>query len=439
MPTPTAPDGGPTTPPDVAARVLATVDAMAPALVADVVDLVRIPSIGGTAAECEAVESMAIRFDTAGLDVDHWRLDLDALAAHPGFPGAEVHRDEAWGCVGRLPGTGDVPGARSLLLDGHVDVVPVGDPDAWPVDPFAGVERDGWLHGRGTADMKAGLLAAWWAVQAIRASGVRLGGDVLLAPVCGEEDGGLGTFALLERGWTADACVIPEPTDLDLIPANAGALTFRLRIPGRATHAARRWEGVSAVDKLVPVLQALQALERRRHDAVDPLATRWELAHPLSIGTVRAGDWASSVPDLCVAEGRYGVAIGEDVESARAELEEAVADVCAGDPWLAEHPVVVEWWGGQFASGRIDAGSDLPDVVSAAHVAAGGAAPEVYGAPYGSDLRLLAAAGIPTVQYGPGDVALAHGPHESVAIDEVVHAARTLALVVLDVCGVRPG
>ncbi|MCO8127890.1 ArgE/DapE family deacylase [Acidimicrobiia bacterium EGI L10123] len=419
---------------DDQAAVLDRLEELVPTMIQDVRDLVCVPSVGGTDAENEAQEAMARRFERGGLEVDHWRIDLDATTSHPDFPGAEVERREAWGLVGRLPGTGDGP---TLLFDGHVDVVPIGDPDAWSDDPFSGALRDGRIHGRGSADMKAGLLAAHWAVQAVRAADVALRGDVLLAPVQGEEDGGLGTFALLQRGWSADACVIPEPTDLDVIPANAGALTFRLTIRGRATHAARRAEGVSAVDKLVPVLAALAELERQRHEQVDPLAARWELAHPLSLGTVRAGDWASSVPDRLVAEGRIGVAIGEPVEDARASLEAAVAAACDDDPWLRDHPVEVEWWGGQFASGRIAPGSDLVDEVQRAHRAAGGSPDqEVYGAPYGSDLRLLTGlGGIPTVQYGPGDVQLAHGPHESVPVDEVVTAARAFALLVLDVCG----
>lgn len=415
-------------------RVLERLDELVPTMIEDVRDLVRIPSVGGTDAENEAQAAMARRFERGGLDVDHWRIDLDAVTSHPDFPGAEVDRREAWGLVGRLPGSG---GGPTLLFDGHVDVVPTGDRDAWAEDPYSADLRGGRIHGRGSADMKAGLLAAHWAVQAVRAAGVELRGDVLLAPVQGEEDGGLGTFALLQRGCTADACVIPEPTDLDIIPANAGALTFRLRIRGRATHAARRAEGVSAIDKLVPVLGALADLERRRHEQVDPLAARWELAHPLSLGTVRAGDWASSVPDLLVAEGRIGVAIGEPVQDTRAALEATIASACAADPWLRDHPVEVEWWGGQFASGRIPAGSDLVDRVQRAHRAGGGRPDqEVYGATYGSDLRLLTGlGGIPTVQYGPGDVQLAHGPHESVPVDEVVTAARAFALLVLDVCG----
>ena len=418
---------------DLVAQVLDAVTELADPLLDELATLIGIPSVSGTDAENEAQAHVARRFADAGLDVDHWPVDLPALTTHPDFPGMEVERTEAWGLVGRLPGVGQGP---TLMLNGHVDVVPVGDPDAWTTPPFLPDVRDGRLHGRGSCDMKAGLIASLWAVRALRVAGVRLCGDVVLASVQGEEDGGLGTFATLHRGWRADACVIPEPTGLDVVPANSGALTFRLRIRGRAAHAARRTEGVSAIERFWPVWQALAELERRRHASVDPLVARWPLAHPLSIGRIRAGDWASSVPDLLVAEGRLGVAIGEPTDDARADLEDAVAAACDRDPWLREHPVEVEWWGGQFASGRIPPGSDLVDRVRAAHCAAGGLPQDVYGAPYGSDLRLLTGlAGIPTLQYGPGEARLAHGPDESVPLDEVATAARTLALVALDVCG----
>jgi acetylornithine deacetylase len=428
----TRPEGGAVA--DPVAQVLDAVGELTNPLLDELATLVRIPSVSGTDAENDAQAHVAGRFAEAGLDVDHWPIDLPTLATHPDFPGMEVDRGEAWGLVGRLPGAG---GGATLMLNGHVDVVPVGDPDAWAAPPFSADIRDGCLHGRGSCDMKAGLIASLWAVRAMRLAGVRLRGDVVLASVQGEEDGGLGTFATLQRGWRADACVIAEPTALDVVPANSGALTFRLRIRGRGTHAARRTEGVSAIDKFWPVWQALADLERRRHESIDPLVARWPLAHPLSIGQVKAGDWASSVPDLLVAEGRLGVAIGESTDHARAELENAVADACKRDPWLRKHPVEVEWWGGQFASGRIAPDSDLVDRVLAAHRVAGGVRPpEVYGAPYGSDLRLLTGlAGIPTLQYGPGDARLAHGPDEAVPLADVVTTARTLALVALDISG----
>jgi len=421
---------------DWRARVLDEVEESRDTMVEFLADLVRQPSVTGTDVENDAQGRMATVLEAEGLETDHWPVPLDEVLTAADFPGVEVPRKEAWGLVGRLPGSGD---GRSLMLNGHIDVVPAGAPTGWRSGgPFSGEVAGGQLHGRGACDMKGGLVSAVWAVRALRRSGVPLRGDVLLASVQGEEDGGLGTYAMLRRGWRADACVIPEPTSLDVVPANAGALTFRLRIRGLATHASRHLEGVSAIGKLWPVYQALVELERSRNRTVDPLLARWDLAYPICLGTVVSGVWASSVPDLLVAEGRIGVALDEPVEHARAALEEAVAQACAGDAWLRRNPVEVEWWGGQFAPGRLPAGSTLLGQVRAAHRAAtGSAVRSVWGATYGSDLRLLTDAGVPTLQYGPGDAALAHGPGERVPLDEVVTAARTLALLALDHCGVR--
>lgn len=420
---------------DWRARVLQAVDSDADTMFTYLTEIVKAPSVSGTDVENGAQAEIAARFAGDGLEVDHWRVPLDDIRAEPDFPGMEVPRTEAWGLVGRLPGGGD---GSSLMLNGHVDVVPPGDRATWSADPFAAVVRDDVLYGRGTCDMKAGLVAALWAVRALRTSGVPLRGDVLLASVQGEEDGGLGSYGLLRRGWRADACVIPEPTSLDLVPANGGALTFRLRVPGLATHASRRTQGVSAIEKFQVIWPALEDLERRRNAEVDPLFARWPIAYPLSIGAVRSGEWSSSVPDLLVAEGRLGVALDEPVADARAALEAAVAEACAGDPWLAANPVTVEWWGGQFASGRLPADSDLLERVGAAHASVTGRPPaDVWGAPYGSDLRLLTGlGGIPTLHYGPGDAGLAHGPDERVPLAEVATCARTLAVLALDHCGV---
>ena len=423
-----------------AARILDLVDEHHDAMVSRLAEFVALPSISGTDAENEAIDHMAGTFAAIGLDVDHWQIPLAETMARPDFPGVEVDRREAWGAVGRLAGAGGGEG-RSLMLNGHVDVVPEGDPARWTTTAFdprvEGGRRDGRLYGRGSCDMKAGLIASIWAVDAIRRSGVRLRGDLLVAAVLGEEDGGLGTYATLQRGWRADACVIPEPTSLDLLAANAGALTFRLVVPGQATHAARRTEGVSALEKFVPVHHAILEFEHERNRSREGASPKFPILYPISIGTVHCGDWASSVPDRLEAEGRLGVQLDESPADARRAFEQVVADACAADPWLRDHPVTVEWWGGQFASGRLPQDSDLLDRVQAAHGAITGTTAGNWVAPYGSDLRLLTGiGGIPTLQYGPGDAVLAHGPDEYVPLAEVHTTARTLALLALDLCGV---
>ncbi len=414
-------------------RVLQVIDDHADQIVAALCDLIRLPSVSGSDEENAIQGGLARELAGMGFDVDHWQIPLDEVMAADGFPGAEVVRREAWGLVACVRGTG---GGRSLLLNAHVDVVPPGDPQAWSgIGPFSGRADAGFVYGRGSCDMKGGLVAAMWALRALAKAGMRLPGDLLLACVQGEEDGGLGTFATLARGWRADACVIPEPTSLDLVPACAGSLTFRLRVPGLAVHASRRTAGTSAVEKFWPVFRALRELEARRNAVPHQLMARWDVACPIEIGTVRGGDWPSSVPDLLIAEGRCGVALDESPESARRDLEQAVDRACDGDAWLSRHRVTVEWWGGQFAPGMTGLDGPVVTTLRRAHARASGRPQQMWAAPYGSDLRLMTGlGGVPTVHYGPGDVSLAHGPAERVPVAEVLTATRALALLAIDYC-----
>jgi acetylornithine deacetylase len=183
------------------------------------------------------------------------------------------------------------------------------------------------------------------------------------------------------------------------------------------------------------VFAALRKLEARRNRDVDPMVGHLDLAYPLSIGVVRAGDWASTVPDLLIAEGRYGVRLGESVEHARAELEAAVAEACAADPWLSEHPAEVTWPGGVFAPGRLAPDDPLLVAVQSACTDAAGWTPRSTGAPYGSDLRLYTNAGIPTLQLGPGEVAAAHSADEFVPLSDLVDCARAYAVLALRLGG----
>jgi acetylornithine deacetylase len=405
-------------------------------LVAELAELVAIPSVTGTDAEADAQAWVAGRMSALGLDVDHWEMDVAALEATDGYPGRESDRTQAWGLVGRTPERAGSDGP-TLVLQGHVDVVPPGDLNRWPGrDPFAPRVEAGVLHGRGACDMKAGLVANLAALRAVRAAGVELRGTVSLHSVVSEEDGGLGAFGTLLRGYTGDACVITEPTSGTVITANAGALTFRLSVPGQATHGSTRYAGHSAVDAYLPLHAALAELERDRNHGADPLMAEYPIAYPLSVGVVRSGDWASTVPDLLVAEGRLGVALEEDPASARAELEARVAAACAANPWLRDHPATVTWPGGQFASGRLPAGHPLLPLVQEAVADANRVArPRERGAPYGSDLRLYAAAGVPTLHFGPGEVAHAHSPGERVSLAELSAVTNALVLTVMRLVG----
>jgi len=414
---------------DVERRVLAAVDDEDTLTVLDA--LISVPSEGGSQAEVDIQHRSADRLADLGLEVDLWPLNLDELRAVEDYPGEEVARNQAWGLVGTS--TGD--GLPALILQGHLDVVPPGDRTAWSGDPYEPRVVNGSVVGRGACDMKGGVAALLGAVSAVVRSGVPLVRPYAVHLVIGEEDGGIGAFGTIRRGHRGEACVIPEPTNLELITATAGALSFRIEVPGRATHGSTRYVGSSALDSYLAIHAALQDLEARRNADPEPLLRHLPVPYPLSVGRVRTGDWASTVPDLLVAEGRYGIRVTEQPSDARRELETAVAAAAAGDLYLRDHPPRVTWFGGQFHGGQLLAGHRLRHLVGQAHAdVTGGPPPEEHGAPYGSDLRHYAAAGIPTLHYGPGDVRLAHSPDESIPLDQHASATRVLALVLVRSC-----
>ncbi|MEA2323319.1 MAG: acetylornithine deacetylase [Solirubrobacteraceae bacterium] len=395
---------------------LAGVDAAS--LARDVAALVQVPSVTGD--ERAALERLAELAAGLGLAADLHRHDLAALRAHPGHPGEEAAREELWGLTVTLPGARD-DGPR-LALDGHVDVVPEGTAP-WRHGPWSGAIEDGDVWGRGSVDMKGSVVAA---LHALAALGVRAPhGEVVLVAVGSEEDGGLGTFAALDRDDRFDACLVPEPTGFDVVCAQAGALTFEGILHGVSAHAAHRLEGVSAIDRYVAVHAALAEHERAVNAAVEhPLMHELELPYPLVVGRLRAGEWSSSVPDRLVFEGRAPVPVGEDPAAARAAVEAAVR-AAAGDDGAVE----LRWPGGQFAPGETPAGHPFARTVAAAMSAELGRPARMAGVPWGADMRLWCARGIPCVMAGPRGIERSHAVDERVRIDDLVTVARAIVRV----------
>src|SRR4051812_18099794 len=391
----------------------------AEALIRDAAALVQVPSVTGD--ERAALERFAELATRAGLDAELVQHDLAALRAHPGHPGEEAPRTELWGATATLDGT--APGR--LCLNGHVDVVGPGTVP-WRRGPWSGVVEDGRLYGRGALDMKGGVAAALHALAALRAAGAAVP-TVVLQAVASEEDGGLGTFAALERDSAFDAALLPEPSGLTVVCAQAGALTFKGVVHGRAAHAAERLEGCSAIDRYVRVHAALQAHEAAVNaDVAHPLMRALELPYPLLVGRVAGGTWSSQVPDRLEFEGRLGVPVGAGLGEARAALQAAV-DAALDD---GEPPCVLTWEGGAFASGETPRDHPWVAAVREAVAAERGSAP-VVGVPYGADMRLFTARGIPAVMVGTPGIELAHAVDEHVELSELTAVARMIVRLVL--------
>ena len=269
--------------------------------------------------------------------------------------------------------------------------------------------------------MKGGVASILGAVRALVATGLaeRLGGEILVAIVPSEEDGGQGMLAAIRAGVTGDMAVITEPTGLDVVIAHAGAITFKLTVPGRAAHASVRREGISALDNLQTLVRALEADETARNAAeTDPLMTVHGLPYATIIGKVSGGAWASSVIDRIEAEGRYGVKLGQTWRDAERDLQRCIDDANESDPFLRDHPATVELTGGKFSSSRVPADHPLPVGLAGVVRDVLGREPELAGEPYGADMRLLVNEGrTPTVIFGPGDKRVAHSADEWVSVE----------------------
>jgi acetylornithine deacetylase len=384
-------------------------------------DLIAIPSVTGD--EAPARDHLAQILLETGLTVDSFDADLQTIVSDPAFPGMEVERTSLPVVMATLNAGAEGP---HPLLSGHIDVVPAGDPGSWTSDPFEPRLDGDLLYGRGACDMKGGVVAILETLEQLIETGHT--GPVSVAFVAAEEDGGSGTLAAIRRGIDADVAVIPEPTKLEIVTAHAGAITFRLVIPGKAAHAAIRTEGVSALEGLDTIRRALADDERiRNSEETDPRMVALGLPYPTIIGQISGGVWASSLIDSVEIRGRYGVKMGQDVDGAAQDLERCLQGVWAADPFLSKHPMEFEVFGASFDSCEIADDDDLPVSLSRSLHAVTGRAVDPVGLPAGTDMRLLVnEAKIPTVLFGPGDLRVAHAANEHVSLSEVATCAAVL-------------
>jgi acetylornithine deacetylase len=427
---------------DLASRIVDAVDKAFDAQVDFTAELVAQPSTMGN--ERGAQQLMADAMGAAGLAVDEWTLDATELATSPLAGRPLIDYGASYNVVGahRAGASNEraAGGGRSLILNGHVDVVPTGPEGSWAAPPFAPAVKDGWLYGRGAADMKAGVVASLFAWNALRAAGVLPAADLFMESVVEEECTGNGTLACLQRGYTADLALFTEPTFGTYVKAQVGLLWFEIRVNGNPAHASVAGRGTNAIEVGFELFRHLRAIEDEWNGRQSefPAFAKSEKPVNLLLGRIEGGDWPSSVPAWCTLSLRIGLYPGVATDDIRADIEQRVAEFAAADPFLALHPPEVHWTGHNGAGYEVAGGEDAIAALSIAHRRAFGAALFGVAAAGSSDARILGlGAGIPSVLYGPTSRNI-HGFDEAVDLDSVRRITASLALFIADWCGTIP-
>ena len=386
---------------------------------------------------CEDAGQREMRraFTECGLDPVDIPMDADAVRADPG------HSPFSWGVRGKRnvvatwAGTG---GGRSVILNGHIDVVPPAAEELWTGRPFL-ARRDGdLLYGRGAGDMKAGLVAMTGAVRALREAGLRLGGDVHLQSVVEEECTGNGTLQCLlaGAGADADAAVVTEPHYDHLTVAQVGVLWFHIDIRGIAAHAGRASLGPNAFDAAYHVLQGLRELEAELNAERANYPHYRALEHPINLnpGVVTSGDWASTVPAKCTLSCRLAMYPGQPVAELRERVERVVDSAAAGDAFLRAHPPVIRYDGFSCEGAVVDENEPVIEALTDAYAAVRGSPPPLRSITSTTDARHFIRRGIPAVCFGP-EARNLHGVDECVSVSSMLAVAQVLARFLLAWCG----
>jgi acetylornithine deacetylase len=355
-------------------------------------DLVRIDSVNPDLIEGAAGEGEIARFVAGWLADAGLEVDVEEVA--PGRLNA----------VGVAAGSG---GGKALLLNAHTDTVGVAGMER----PFEPVVEGGRMRGRGAYDMKAGLAAIMLA--GAEAVGAGLRGDVIVTAVCDEEVASIGTARIAER-YRADAAVVAEPTELRLALAHRGFVGFEIEARGRAAHGSRPDLGIDAIARMGHVLVGIEELDRRlRADPTHPLLG----SGSLHASVIEGGQEFSSYPERCLLKGERRTIPGEGVEHVEGELRQLLGEVDG------QIRVVV-------AREPFETPADAPIAELVSRHAGG---PEVVGVPFWADSALLAAAGIPTVVFGPAGEG-AHAVEEWVDLASAERCAEIYAAVARELC-----
>ncbi|MGH7067951.1 MAG: ArgE/DapE family deacylase [Acetobacteraceae bacterium] len=420
--------------PEIRRRVLEAIDAGRDQAVAFLQGMVAIPSVTGD--EGKIQHFMAEHLRRMGLEVDIWDTDWERLKKHPGYRAVTRGYEGRPNIVATWKGAG---GGRSLLLNGHTDVIPIGNREAWSDDPWSGAIRDGRLYGRGAADMKSGVASHVMAVKGLMAAGLRPKGDVYINIVIDEEVSGHGTLDTVIRGYKADAGISGETSGLAIQPACIGRIRFEIEINGKPAGIQRHYEGVSGIELGYKITKAVAALEADRMASVThPLYPNIRESLPCTVGSFQAGNYPSAFPADCLLKGSIATVPGEDHEGVKRSLVAHIARAAAEDPWMGAHPPVVRFAGYDAEASAIPRSHPIVETLARNVEEVSGEKAEISGRQGAADTRFLNLyATTPTVIFGPGSTAVMHADNEYVAIADYTTAIKVVALSIGDWCGVE--
>lgn len=397
-------------------------------------DMVKIPSVTGDEAAIQAFVSDYM--NGIGLEVDMWDTDWEELKKHPGYRPVDRGYEGRPNIVATAKGTG---GGRSLLLNGHTDVIPVGNGEGWSDNPWSAKIENGRIYGRGSCDMKSGVASHILAVQYLKEAGVKLRGDVYINVVIDEEVSGHGTLDTVIRGYRADAGISGETSDLAVQPACIGRIWFQIDVQGKPAGIQQRYLGISAIDLGNKIVKAVQELEDHRVATVKhPLYPSALDSLPCIIGSFQAGNYPSAFPASAVLKGSIGTVPGEGHEGVKQSLVDKIAAAAAQDDWMKDHPPVVRFVGYDAQASEIPGDHPIVTLLSDTYRSVTGKDPVISGRQGAADTRFLNEYGdTPTVIFGPGSTAVMHANDEYVSIDDYMTAVKVMALTIMDWCGVE--
>ncbi|MGO3147155.1 MAG: M20 family metallopeptidase [Leucobacter sp.] len=396
-------------------------------MVSTLTSFVQIPTITGS-------EALAVDF------INDW------VSSHAGWSLDELALESSPAAVELSSGTEDLSGRTNFYLsprpiidslptvyiNAHYDVVPVLDEGAWSASPFSGHIADGRMYGRGTVDTKGGAIAALYAVNAIELAGIDLAFNLVVELAAGEENTGIGTIAGIDERPDRLACIVIEPTGNRLAAANTGMLFFSVVASGEAVHTSVPWRGVDALANLVGLYDRIREWGSKRAIAAEHHRfVGCPNIVPVVIGKLAGGRWRAALPDTAEMAGRIGVLPEESVDDVRLEFEALVSDYAGSLPVADEFLPVLRWDNHGLPGWEIPETEPLVQAFMSAAEAVGGEK-ELQGMTGGCDAGTIFRAGIPTVVFGPGDIALAHSSRESLSIDEMKAAADLLARTLLE-------